>query len=100
MRISAHLDMSYDEYFKKYLKEDKDGDIVNRSTPCQHLGTDNMCSIYEIRPSDCSGFPHTQKRDFVDYISETHIQNVDFCPATFYVVEKMFERLNTPAQKS
>jgi len=93
-RIAEHMNMSYNEYFKKFLKVDKDGDIVNKRTPCQHLGDDNKCSIYDIRPGDCSGFPHTHKRDFVEFIPETHIQNVDFCPATFYVVEKMFEKMN------
>ena len=94
-RIAGHLGMNYEEYFKKYLKIDKDGDIMNRKTPCQHLGKDNMCSIYEIRPKDCSGFPHTHKRDFVEFIPETHVQNLDFCPATYYVVEKMFEKIKT-----
>ncbi len=92
-RIAAHLGMGYDAYFKKYLKVDKEGDIMNKNTPCQHLGKNNMCSIYEIRPKDCSGFPHTQKRDFTEFIPETHIQNVDYCPATYFVVEKMFEKL-------
>lgn len=92
-RIAEHLGMSYEQYFKKYLKVDKEGDIMNRSTPCQHLGKDNMCSIYEIRPSDCSGFPHTHKRDFTEFIPETHIQNVDYCPATYFIVEKMFEKI-------
>src|SRR5215203_5610650 len=58
-RIAAHIGLTYDEYFKKYLKVDKEGDILNKSTPCQHLGSDNKCSIYDIRPRDCSGFPHT-----------------------------------------
>ncbi len=92
-RIAEHLGMRYKEYFKKYLKIDKEGDIMNVNTPCQHLGKDNMCSIYEIRPSDCSGFPHTHKRDFTAFIPETHIQNVDYCPATYFIVEKMFEKI-------
>ncbi|CAN5444981.1 YkgJ family cysteine cluster protein [soil metagenome] len=92
-KIARHLGMNYEQYFKKYLKIDKEGDIMNKNTPCQHLGKDNMCSIYEIRPSDCSGFPHTHKRDFTEFIPETHIQNLDYCPATFYIVEKMFEKI-------
>lgn len=99
-RIATHLGMTYDGYFKKYLKIDKVGDIMNKYTPCQHLGKDNMCSIYAIRPKDCSGFPHTQKRDFTEFIPETHIQNVDYCPATYYVVEKMFEKLGAKKQVS
>jgi len=93
-RIATHMGMSYDEYFKKFLFVDKDGDIINKKTPCQHLGSDNKCSIYDIRPSDCSGFPHTHKREFKEFIPETHIQNIDLCPATYFVVEKMFEKIN------
>lgn len=93
VRIAKKLGMTYQSYFKKYLFIDKDGDIMNRNTPCQHLGNDNKCMIYSFRPGDCSGYPHTQKRDFVEYIPETHIQNIDLCPAAFYVVEKMFEKL-------
>ena len=93
-RIARHMGLSYEDYYKKYLFTDKDGDIMNRNTPCQHLGNDNKCKIYSIRPRDCSGFPHTHKRDFVEFIPETHVQNLDYCPATYYVVEKMFEKLN------
>jgi hypothetical protein len=42
-----------------YSKRD-DGAIVlvlRRDKRCKHLGTDNMCGIYEIRPSACSTFP-------------------------------------------
>jgi len=93
-RVAEHVGMTYDEYFKKHLYIDKTGDIMNKKTPCQHLAADNKCSIYEIRPKDCSGFPHTQSREFKLFIPETHIQNLSYCPATFYVVEKMFDKLN------
>jgi Fe-S-cluster containining protein len=66
---------------------------MNKHTPCQHLGDDNKCSVYEIRPKDCSGFPHTHSRDFKLFIPESHIQNLDYCPATFFVVEKMIEKV-------
>jgi Fe-S-cluster containining protein len=92
-RIAEHVGMTYKQYFDKYLYYDETGDIMNKNTPCQHLGKNNMCSVYEIRPKDCSGFPHTQSKDFKLFIPETHIQNLEFCPATFYVVEKMFEKV-------
>lgn len=87
-RISKHLKMSVNEFKKKWLYKDKSGDWMNTSTPCQFLKKDNKCSIYEVRPVDCSGFPHIAKKKVIDYI---HIQkqNLAFCPATFKVVEKM-----------
>ena len=92
-RIAHHMGMTYKEYFKKHLYYDDSGDIMNKKTPCQHLLKNNMCGIYEMRPIDCSGFPHTHNRDFKLYISSTHIQNLDYCPATMFIVEKMFEKV-------
>ncbi|MCC7233092.1 MAG: YkgJ family cysteine cluster protein [Bacteroidia bacterium] len=94
-RISRHLGMSYDEYFKKYLYFDETGDIMNRRTPCQFLQKDNKCSIYPVRPKDCSGYPHTQNRDWKLYISGTHIQNMEYCPAVMNMVESMYKKIIT-----
>src|SRR5437868_1636414 len=88
-RVAEHFGMTYKEYFNKYLVLEE-GDIMNKKAPCQHLGKDNMCSIYDIRPSDCMGFPHTQNKGFKLYISGTHIQNMDYCPITMHVVEGIF----------
>jgi uncharacterized protein len=90
-RISKHLGMSFQQYYDKYLYLDESGDYMNKSVPCQFLRKDNKCSIYPVRPSDCSGFPHTQNRDFKLFIAQTHIQNIEYCPATMYIVENMFE---------
>lgn len=93
-RISAHFEMTQQEFKTKWLKFDKkDGDWVNKKQPCQFLdlGT-NMCSIYEVRPADCAGFPYLKKKKMVDYI-HVHQQNVELCPATFKMVEKMMMRI-------
>ena len=92
-RISKHLGMSVHQYHEKYLEKDKTGDYMNKSVPCQFLRKDNKCSIYSVRPKDCSGFPHTQNRDFKQYIPDTHIQNIEYCPITMYVVENMYDRI-------
>jgi uncharacterized protein len=93
-RISAHLGMSLEAFKKKWLvKEKSTGDWMNRSMPCQFLNLqDNKCSIYEIRPADCAGFPHLPKRKMVDYM-HVHKQNLEFCPATHRMVEKIRERI-------
>ncbi|MFN8310576.1 MAG: YkgJ family cysteine cluster protein [Chitinophagales bacterium] len=90
-RIAAHFNLTYDQYFKKYLKIDDDnGDIVNINQPCQHLRKDNKCAIYAIRPGDCSGFPHHVRRDFWHQVSEkTYENNIPRCPATLTFLEKL-----------
>ncbi len=90
-RIAKHLGMTFQQYYDKYLELDESGDYMNKSVPCQFLRKDNKCAIYTVRPADCSGFPHTQYRDFKLYVSGTHIQNIDYCPITLNVVEKMHE---------
>lgn len=94
-RIAEHLGMTTEQFKKKWLKRDKkDGDWLNKSTPCQFLDTTtNKCGIYEVRPADCAGFPHLPKRRMVDYM-HVHKQNVEFCPATFRMVEKIMERVD------
>lgn len=89
-RIAAHLGMTYQEYFDKYLKIDENKDIINTSTPCQFLGKDHKCTIYEIRPDDCAGFPHFTRKDFRYQVAEkTYSNNISYCPATLVFVEKL-----------
>ena len=88
-RIAEHLNMTPKAFKDKWLYQESDGDWMNRSQPCQFLDLKtNMCSIYEVRPADCAGFPHLAKRKMVEYM-HVHKQNVEFCPATFKMVEKM-----------
>ncbi len=93
-RISKHLGMTVDEFKKKWLyKERGSGDWMNKSTPCQFLNLkDNKCSIYLQRPVDCSGFPHLPKKKMVDWM-HIHKQNVEYCPATYKMVEKIKARM-------
>lgn len=93
-RIAAHLNMTPKAFKDKWLYlDEEDNDWMNRSQPCQFLDlTTNMCGIYEVRPADCAGFPHLKKRRMKDYI-HVHQQNVEYCPATYKMVEKMIERV-------
>jgi uncharacterized protein len=91
-RISAHFGQTVEEFQRKWLRQERGGDRdwLNKSQPCQFLNLkDNKCSIYEIRPADCAGFPHLRKK-MSDYI-HVHKQNIEFCPATHRLVEKMME---------
>ena len=95
LRISAHVGMTVDQFKAKYLYKDKQGDWINKKQPCQFLNLeDNKCSIYAIRPRDCAGFPHHTRRRMVDYM---HVfkQNIEYCPATYRVVEVMKERIES-----
>ena len=87
-RISKHLKMRESEFIDRYLKVDEDGDYVARTSPCPFLGTDNFCSIYDQRPSDCHRFPYTDE-DVLIKRKELTLKNTSFCPIAYYVLEKL-----------
>lgn len=93
-RIAAHFKVTPEAFKEKWLyKERSTGDWMNTRQPCQFLNLkDNKCSIYEIRPEDCSGFPHHHKKVFTDWV-HVYKQNVEYCPATYKLVEKMMEQI-------
>ena len=91
-RISKYLKMRESEFIDKYLKVDEEGDYVVKSLPCPFLGTDNYCSIYDQRPSDCHRFPYTDE-DVIIKRQPLTLKNSSFCPITYYVLEGLIERL-------
>jgi Fe-S-cluster containining protein len=94
-RIASHFKQTPDQFKKKWLYKDRNGDWMNKQTPCQFLDLKtNYCSIYSIRPADCAGFPHLTKKRMVDYM-HVHHQNIEYCPATYSMVTKMQDLLKT-----
>lgn len=94
-RIAAHLKMTPDAFKEKWLyKERSTGDWMNRKQPCQFLNLQtNKCSIYSVRPADCAGFPHHTKKQFTEWV-HVYKQNVEYCPATYRLVEKLYQQVN------
>jgi hypothetical protein len=93
-RIAAHLKITPEAFREKYLYKDRNKDWLNTRQPCQFLNLkNNKCSIYSIRPDDCSGFPHHTKRKMTDYV-HVYKQNLEYCPATYRWVEKLMEAVN------
>lgn len=91
-RIAAHLNMNPKDFVSQWLeKEAEGGEWVNRQQPCPFL-QDNRCSIYEVRPADCAAFPHHHRRP-LDAYNETLIQNLDKCPASLDLVQKLEKRV-------
>ena len=89
-RISKYFKMKESVFIEQYLILDEEGDYVVRSTPCPFLGENNHCGIYDIRPSDCARFPYTDEDVILKRQSLT-LKNASFCPATYYVLEKLRE---------
>jgi hypothetical protein len=82
--------MKESDFIERYLRLDEEGDYVVKTTPCPFLGSDNYCSIYEVRPSDCERFPYTDEDVLIKRPALTQ-KNTTFCPIAYYVVEKLIE---------
>ncbi|MHA4846904.1 YkgJ family cysteine cluster protein [Flavitalea antarctica] len=91
-RISRHLKLKEGDFIETYLKLDEDGDYVAKTAPCPFLGDDNLCGIYDQRPSDCVRFPYTDEDVILKRPALTN-KNLTFCPITYYVVEKLMASL-------
>jgi Fe-S-cluster containining protein len=91
-RISKVLGLRESDFIEKYLLVDEEGDFIVNTKPCPFLGSDNFCSIYEDRPSDCRRFPYTDE-DVIIKRKELTLKNSTFCPITYYVLEKLVSKV-------
>jgi uncharacterized protein len=89
-RIAKLKQMKEGVFIETYLRLDEDGDFVMQTKPCAFLGEDNFCSIYEDRPSDCARFPYTDE-DVIIKRQEITLKNASFCPAVYFVLEKLMQ---------
>ena len=91
-RISKHFRQKPQQVIDQYLRIDDENDYVLQQVPCTFLGTDNYCTIYDVRPKACREFPHTDRKKF-QQISNLTIKNVAICPAAYNIVEEMKKRI-------
>ena len=87
-RISRHLGISKNQFRRKYVLEDINGEESMNLVPCPFLGSDNACSIYEVRPEACARYPFADTSGFATR-TNVHEQNVMICPAMYHIVRKM-----------
>lgn len=84
-RISKHLRVKESQLISNFLRMDEDGDWVLKTSPCAFLQTDNICSIYEVRPLACREYPHTDRKNMFQ-ILELTINNSLICPVVSRII--------------
>ena len=89
-RLAKHLKLKEGELVHRYLRLDTDGDYVVQQSPCPFLNTDNTCSVYDHRPSDCRRYPYTNEDVLIKRVTLT-LKNASVCPITFRVLSKLEE---------
>lgn len=85
-RIAKHLRIRPAQMVEQYLLLDEEHDYVFRQQPCPFLGTDNYCSIYDVRPKACREYPHTDREKFHQLLNLS-VKNTSICPAVLEVFE-------------
>jgi Fe-S-cluster containining protein len=83
--------MKESSFIDAYLVVDEEGDFVVKSTPCPFLGTNNECTVYDVRPSDCARFPYTDEDVIIKRQSLT-LKNASFCPIVTNVLDNLINR--------
>ncbi|MFS1663877.1 YkgJ family cysteine cluster protein [Streptococcus sp. zg-JUN1979] len=91
-RIAKHFKMKLGVFEETFLRLDEDGDKVFKAMPCPFLGSDKLCTIYDVRPKACREFPHTDRKKIYQ-INQLTLKNTLICPAAYLFVEKLKERL-------
>ena len=92
VRIAKHLRLKPQKFIDTYLRMDEEGDYVLQQLPCSFLGSDNYCSIYQVRPKACREYPHTDRKKFYQ-INKLTLKNVAICPAAYNIVEAMKKQI-------
>ena len=87
-RIAPSLRIKPSAFVEKYLVVDEEGDYIFRSMPCPFLGSDNYCTIYDVRPKACREYPHTDQRRVYQVMTLT-LKNSAVCPAVFEILERL-----------
>jgi len=96
-RVAHRLGMQRQEFIQTYLEQsdaDTDNPWQTRSTPCPFL-KDNLCSIYEDRPAECSGYPYLYKPNFVARTLGM-VERTFTCPIVYEVMEELKKSLGFP----
>jgi Fe-S-cluster containining protein len=89
-RLVRRLGTAREEFIRHYLEPTEPGDDnpwQTNSTPCPFL-KDNLCSVYEDRPTECRKYPYLYEPDFTS--RTIGMVNRTFqCPIVYEVMKKL-----------
>lgn len=89
-RLARRLGMTRETFIERYLERSDPLDEnpwITRTTPCPFL-KDNLCSVYEDRPADCSGYPYLYEPKFVTR-TLAMIERTFTCPIVYEAMEEL-----------
>lgn len=87
-RIAKFLEITPPEFADRYLTYNENDDKVMKNIPCEFLGKDNYCSIYEVRPDACASYPHLHLRNTAN-LFDYMIAHAPTCPIIDEVIDSI-----------
>ena len=87
-RLAKYLRQKPGDFIENYLRIDEDKDYVLKQAPCTFLGADNYCSAYDVRPTACREYPHTNRKR-MEQILKITFNNTLVCPAVLEITERL-----------
>lgn len=83
--ISENLNLQIDEFKTQFMKKDPGKGMVFKKHPCPLL-KNNLCSVYESRPSTCRTYPHLENEKFISRLGNI-LSNLKVCPIAYNTFE-------------
>jgi Fe-S-cluster containining protein len=88
--LAAKKQMPEADFKAKYIGFDGEAQFL-KTKPCLFLA-DCKCTIYEVRPAACAGYPHLDSKDLK--YKRSLWSNYSICPIVFNVIELLKKELN------
>ena len=85
--LAKHLELPEELTREKYIEESQQGNCFINTIPC-HFLSDNKCTIYESRFTECRDFPHLHKPGFKARLAGT-LNYYGTCPIIYNVIEEV-----------
>lgn len=86
-RLACATNMTTQDFKRKYMRRDFEGDMVMKQKPCPFL-KNNRCSVYENRPKLCRRYPYLDESGFVENLNRV-LRNLSVCPIAYNTFESL-----------
>ncbi len=86
--IAAEKCLSPDALCKQYLTEGLCGYELKK--PCPFLHNDGICEVESCKPSECSGYPYTDRPDRMGSLLNI-VASAEVCPVVYEILERLKE---------
>jgi hypothetical protein len=89
-RLAQRLGMEREQFIERYLERtevNSEKPWQTRTKPCPFL-KDNLCSVYEGRPAECSGYPYLSEPGFIGR-TIAMLERIPTCPIVYEVWESL-----------